>query len=430
MSPLKNSTPVIPDPHVSGADYRFLFFSQLLERRVCAGKIKDKIGKLSDLVFKLSEAYPEAVGLYLEHGWGKPTEFIPWEKVVKIEDDAIFVQPPEGGAYPPFIDQVGWLLLNDHLMGRTILDMDGRRIEVVNDVHLLESRGRMIIVHVDISFNGFLRKWHLGKLAWSKDQLISWKYVQPLSLEDASTTDAVVLSLPRKMVKDLPSEDLADALEQLSGEEQQAFFSALDSESAADALAEAEPRVQRQIIANLRHERAQTILSELSVTQLADLFSVLPRDHMMNLMALLPKESASRISAILSEREGHATALMSSKYVTAVKTDTVGAIMRKLRTPDREHEEISYVYVINPEDNLLLGVVDLRELVLADDNATIGSIMTSPVVAVESDDLREDIAELFAKYHYRMLPVVHQDKIIGVVHYNHIMKGLVMRAKT
>ena len=47
-------------------------------------------------MFRLSEPYPEAVGVYLEHGWGKPTEFIPWDRVVKIDDDALFVQPPEG----------------------------------------------------------------------------------------------------------------------------------------------------------------------------------------------------------------------------------------------------------------------------------------------------------------------------------------------
>ena len=55
---------------------------------------------------------------------------------------------------------------------------------------------------------------------------------------------------------------------------------------------EAEPRAQRQLIANLRQERARTILSEMSVPQLADLFSVLPHDDMMELMALLPKEQA------------------------------------------------------------------------------------------------------------------------------------------
>ncbi len=178
-------------------------------------------------MFRLSEPYPEAVGIYLEHGWGKPTEFIPWDRVVKIDDDAIFVQPPEKASqYPPFVDQPGWMLLNEHLMGKTILDMDGRRTEVVNDVHLLESKGRMVIVHVDISFNGFLRKWGLGWLRWIKDRFISWRYVQPLSLEDAVASDTVSLSITRKQIKELPSEDLADALEELSGEEQQAVFSA------------------------------------------------------------------------------------------------------------------------------------------------------------------------------------------------------------
>ena len=43
--------------------------------------------------------------------------------------------------YPPFVDQKGWILIDKHLMGRTVLDMDGRRTEVVNDVHLLETKG-------------------------------------------------------------------------------------------------------------------------------------------------------------------------------------------------------------------------------------------------------------------------------------------------
>jgi len=128
-----------------------------------------------------------------------------WNKVTRIEDDAIFIVPAEGGQpYPPFVDQKGWILLNDHLMGRTVFDMDGRRVEVVNDVHLLASQGRMLLVHVDTSFNGFLRKWGLGRLAWGKDQLISWRYVQPLSMEDVGTTDAVTLSVTRKQIKRTP----------------------------------------------------------------------------------------------------------------------------------------------------------------------------------------------------------------------------------
>ncbi|MFI5167501.1 MAG: magnesium transporter MgtE N-terminal domain-containing protein [Thermoanaerobaculales bacterium] len=421
----------VPDLPAALGSYRFLYFSELLKRPVCAGKIKDRVGRLSDLVFALKEPYPEAVGIYLEFGWGKPTQFIPWERVVKIEDDAIFVKPPEGGAtYPPFVDQAGWMLVDAHLMGRTILDMDGRRTEVVNDVHLLEAKGRLLLVHVDTSVNGILRRWGLGGLKWVKDEFISWKYVQPLSIEDAVATDKVSLSVTRKQMLDLPSEDLADALEELEGEEQEALFSALDSEKAAETLLEAEPRVQRQLIADLRKERARMILSEMSVSQLAKLFSVLPHDDVTEMMDLLPAGDASKIKGILSEREATAGALMSAEFVAVSKETKVGPLLADLRHSKRDPETISYIYVVNEDGHTLVGVVDLRELLLAGDEAAVADIMVSPVVSAEEGDLQEDLAEVFAKYHYRMIPVVDkQDRLLGVLYYNHIMTGFVTREK-
>lgn len=398
-------------------EFRFLNFLELIKLPVCAGKIKDKIGKVTDIVFKLSEPFPEAVGIYIEHGWGKPTEFVTWEKVVKIEDDAIFVQKlEEGKTYPPFVDQTGWILVNEHLIGRTILDMDGRRIEVVNDVHLLETKDKMLIVHVDISFNGFLRKWGLRRWKVMKDQLIPWKYVQPLSLEDAGSKDKVSLSVTRNQIKELPAEDLADALEELSGEEQQAVFSALDSETAAETLIEAEPRAKRQLISNLRKERAQNILSEMTVPQLANLFSVLPNDDVVELMEVLPKADADKIRRILSEKESTAKALMASNYVAAPKEKTVGELLKSLKNSDIDRSNISYIYVVVPEENILLGVVDIREIVVAPEDTMLVDIMVSPVVTAEEETLRDDLEELFNKYQYRMIPIVDRnDKLVGVV---------------
>jgi magnesium transporter len=431
MAPLSNNPPKSLDLAAKGPDYQFFFFSELLKRPVCAGKINQRLGKLTDLVFQLSEPYPQAVGIFLSFGWGVPTQFVPWDRVIKIDDDAIFVQPPsEGDKYPPFVDQPGWILVDQHLMGKTILDMDGRRTEVVNDVHLLESQGRMAIAHVDISFNGFLRKWGLGRFHWLKDQLISWKFVQPLSVEDVTAGDIVSLSITRSQIRELPPEDLADALEELSGEEQQAVFSTLDSEKAAETLMEAEPRAQRQIIANLRQERAKNILSEMSVAQLADLFSVLPHNEKTDLAGLLPKELANRIQAILSEQEATARSFVSTNCVTMARGTTVGEALKILRASRFEHDMISYIYVVAAPLKLLLGVVDLREMVLAKDEATLGDIMVSPVVTAEADDRREDLAELFAKYHFRMLPVVDEkDNLLGVIHFNDIMKGLVARVR-
>ena len=404
--------------------FRFLYFSELLKRPVCAGKIKDRIGRLDDLVVSLSEHYPEAVGILIEHGWGKPTELVPWKNVLRIEDDAIFVKPCEGGGpFPPFVDQPGWMLLGRHLMGRTVLDTDGRRVEAVNDVHLVESGGRLAVVHVDTSFNGFLRRWGLGRLKLIKDSFISWKYVQPLSIEDAAASDKVSLSITRGQLRELPPEDLADALEELSGQEQIALFSALDSETAAETLSEAEPRAQRQLIAGMRKERATNVLSEMSVPQLADLFSILPHDQQTALMQLLPAEEASRVRAILAEREATAGALMSSDFVAVPRTARVGEVLAQLRRSGREPRSISYIYVEGPE-HVLLGVVDVRELVLAPDDAEMATVMTSPVASAEESLPRDELEQLLEKYHFRMLPVVDaKDHLKGVVLYNELVKA-------
>jgi magnesium transporter len=335
------------------------------------------------------------------------------------------VKPSDDGQpYPPFVDQPGWMLLGRHLMGRTVLDTDGRRIEAVNDVHLVESGGRLAVVHVDTSFNGFLRRWHLGRLKLIKDRFISWKYVQPLNVEDAVQSDKVSLSITRRQLRELPPEDLADALEELSGAEQVALFSALDSETAAETLSEAEPRAQRQLIAGMRKERAKGVLSEMSVPQIADLFSVLPHDQQTAMMGLLPDAEATRVRAILAEREATASALMSTDYVAVPRTAKVGEVLGQLRASGREPKSLSYIYVVNGGEQVLLGVVDLRELILAPDDAEMAAVMTSPVASVDEDLPREDLEELLAKYHFRMLPVVDaKDHLKGVVLYNDIMRA-------
>ena len=122
---------------------------------------------------------------------------------------------------------------------------------------------------------------------------------------------------------------------------------------------------------------------------------------------------------------------MGTDFITASKETKVADILREIRASKRAHDAISYIYILDTADKVLAGVVDLRELVLASDDTILADLMVSPVIAAEQDDMRDDMAELFAKYHFRMLPIVDsKDHLLGVIHYNDIMRGLVTRAKT
>ena len=239
-----------------------------------------------------------------------------------------------------------------------------------------------------------------------------------------AASDTVSLSVTREQAKELPSEDLADALEELSGEEQQAVFSALDSEKAAETLMEAEPRAQRQIIAFLREEKARLVLAHLTVPQIADLFSDLPHQKATELLKCLNPARAARVQAVLSNVDVLASTLMGDRFLAFPKEAKVGDVLRTLRTSPREHRNISYLYVVAGEEKLLIGVVDLRDLVIAPEDARLEELMASPVVTAEEDCLRSDLVALLAKYQFRMLPVVdHYDHLLGVVRYKDMMKN-------
>jgi magnesium transporter len=159
----------------------------------------------------------------------------------------------------------------------------------------------------------------------------------------------------------------------------------------------------------------------MTIPQLADLFSVLPHEQMTNMMELLGAEQSERVKSVLSEREAKAADIMSANFMTAHKEEKVGQAIERIRHSSTESEALAYIYVVEPEAKTLLGVVDLRELLLSSDTLALGEIMISPVVVAEADDIREDLAEMFAKYHYRMIPVVDEkDRILGVVRHNDI----------
>jgi magnesium transporter len=114
---------------------------------------------------------------------------------------------------------------------------------------------------------------------------------------------------------------------------------------------------------------------------------------------------------------------MGDRFLAFPKEARAGEVLRMLRTSPREHKNISYLYVVVGDDKLLLGVVDLRDLVIAPEEATLGDLMTSPVVSAEQDCLRGDLVAMLAKYQFRMLPVVDaRDHLLGVVRYKDMMK--------
>lgn len=221
------------------------------------------------------------------------------------------------------------------------------------------------------------------------------------------------------VVKGLPPVDVADVLEQLDPVLGWRLLECLPDR--ADVFSYFEPEQQVRMAREFPRATLAELVSEMPADERTDLFKRFDqnqRDILLPALAHAQREDIRRLSAYV---EGTAGALMTSDYATLNKDMTVAQAMRYLRDEAPDAETIYQAYVID-EQRRLLGVVSLRDLILADLHKSIQDLMTSDVVSAHVTDDQEDIAKKIARYDLLALPIIDEDDIlIGIVTYDDAM---------
>ncbi len=407
----------------------FFFISQLLRDKVLRqrGRRLQVLGTLTDLEIRLGAHYPEVVNIIVSRSFGRPALEIPVRYVRSIDTKRSLVSVPEGVALREFGGESSRILIRDMILDKKIIDTDEYEVEVVYDIHLLRAKDRMFVVHVDVTKAGMLRRLHLGWLArllWGRKkeaELLPWKYVQPLPSDIDRFHGNVKLNISREKIADIHPADLAGILEELSTDERVAIMDTLDTETAADTLEEAEPRVQRDLVASLRHERIAELLQTMTPAQIADLLEILPRIDAEALKKTLPAETVLKVNDLLRVHEVKLSAVATSRFLALPESARVRAAFSRFRSRKSRYDVIMYVYVTG-EDGTLKGVVDIRDLIRNRSDESLGSIMTRQVVTLSPEDTLADAASEFTRYGFRSLPMVDKDRrLLGVVSYKDLL---------
>ena len=419
MTP-RESSPQLP---------RFFFITQLIRDKVLQlkGETHTELGRLMDLEIRLSGRYPEVVNLIVGRSFGRPPLEVPFPFVKSIDTRRTIVELPAGVKLREFDKDPARILIKDMVLDKKIIDTDEYEVEIVYDIHLLHAEGRMLVVHVDVTKAGMLRRLHfgwLGRLLWGevKDvELLPWKYVQPLPTDIDRFHGNVKLTVSREKIADIHPADLADILEELSGDERMAVFNTLDTETAADTLEEAEPRVQRELVASLRRDRLAELFNTMTPAQIADILEILPRVDAEALKKSLPAETGGKVNELLNAHDVQLPSIATSRYLALPETATVRQALAKFRSRTRRYDVIMYVYVTR-EDGTLKGVIDIRELIQARSDETLSNIMTEQIVTLAPTDTLADAASEFSKYGFRALPMVDEGRtLLGVIRYKDLL---------
>jgi magnesium transporter len=402
------------------------FLSEILGAKITvAGK---KIGKLADVIIKENGTLPIVTHLYVSRPFGESV-VIPWEAIGTISAKEIAVAVNDIAAFDgePHENAV---LLKDYILDKKAIDMDGQEMEVVYDIKLVLRNNKLYVSEVDLSRYGLLRRMGLTGLAAFiynladsiREQTISWKYIQPLPTDLGRFRGDLQLKVLKEKLADMHPVDLADILEEMEPEQRVEIFEGLDPEQASDTFEEIDPNVQRDLVESLGTDKVAKLVDEMTTGQAADVLSILPASDADDILERLNPDDARKIRAILERQEEHILDYATQEYIAFPPDKTAEQAQNEYRVAARGKDVVMYLYILD-QAGRLLGIVDIKELLQADDKALMKDIMEGHVHTLDPDSTLKEASQMFTRYDYRALPITDDgDKMLGVVTYRDVVR--------
>ena len=209
--------------------------------------------------------------------------------------------------------------------------------------------------------------------------------------------------------------DLAKLLGDLPPEQRIAVLAAMEPRRAGQAFGYLEASDQLALARRMPREALGRLFSGMEPDERADLFKALPEDAREALLPGLAAAEREDIRKLASYAEGRVGAVMTSAYAALSPAFTAEEAIAALRREAPGRETIYDAYVIDGE-RTLVGVVSLRDLLLAPPGARVADIMKREVVKVPADAPRSEAVRLIREYDLLALPVLNGGgKLVGIV---------------
>jgi CBS domain-containing protein/sporulation protein YlmC with PRC-barrel domain len=401
------------------------FLSELLGVRITiAGK---KVGKLNDIIIKENGTLPSVTHFVVGRPFGE-TAIVPWEAVEKINTKEITLSVDSITPYTGEPEENA-VLLRDYILDKKAIDMDGNEMEVVYDVKLVMRHNKLYVSDVDLSRYGLLRRIGMTGLAnyiykladGIRDQTISWTYIQPLPEDIGSFRGNLQFKVVKEKLADLHPVDLADILEEMEPDQRVEVLEGLDPEQASDTLEEIDPNIQRDLVETMKVEKVAQLVDQMTTGQAADVLSSLSASEANGILQLLDPQDAIKIRSIMNLQEENILDYATQEYISFPPDYTVERAQDEYRTVAKGKDVVMYIYILD-EQKHLLGVIDLKELLLADDKALLKDIMEDHVHTLDPDSTLKEATEKFNRYEYRAIPISDNDYVMqGCVTYRDII---------
>jgi magnesium transporter len=363
----------------------------------------ERIARVKDVVARLQEgAYPQISGL-VSHSAGRDF-YIPIERVSEIRPGSVQLK---SGAVDVgrFERREGELLLARDVLDRQVIDVRGTRVVRVNDLYIASTAGGYRVVALDTGGSAILRRLVPAGMRprFVGRSLTDWREVEYLMSDTPSTR----LKIGHVKLRKLRPQQLARIVAGLSKQEGAEVLSSLDEEHAADTLEELSTEHQAQLLSAMPIEQAADLIEEMEPDEAADVLAKVPGPRKEELLDEMDAPESEAVRRLLRYDEDSAGGIMTTNVLTIASDRPVSEALGVYQSQE-DAPDFAYYFFVLDEASTLVGVLSMRQVLVAREGALVGDVMTRELVTAGPDDEPQEVAEKIAEYNLLAIPVVDE----------------------
>ena len=209
--------------------------------------------------------------------------------------------------------------------------------------------------------------------------------------------------------------DIAAVFENLLNEKIPILFRILPKELAAETFVEMDDETQEFLIHGFSDSELKEVVDELFVDDAVDLIEEMPANVVKRILRQADKDMRKQINELLKYPEDSAGSIMTTEFIVLRPDMTAEMAIKRIRRTGVDKETIYTCYVTDA-NNKLIGITTVKDLLLAEDDELVKSIMEENVISVTTLADQEQVAQMFSNYNFLALPVVdNENRLVGIV---------------
>ncbi|MDP2208997.1 MAG: magnesium transporter [Bacteroidota bacterium] len=218
------------------------------------------------------------------------------------------------------------------------------------------------------------------------------------------------------ILTDLHPADIADIIDHLQETEDREYvFNLLDVTAASEVLLELESSIREGLLELLPQERISALVGQLDSDDAADIVAELSDFVAGRVLEEMPAEESAEVKELLRYPEDSAGGIMATEVVTVNQNDTVHQAIKKIRAIAKEIEDINIIYAVDDSETLC-GKLTLKDLITNSPRQRINKVMAADVISVNVMTDQEEVANLMQKYDLISIPVVGDKlELLGLI---------------